>query len=129
MYSDFKLNPTFKLSIPLGANGCKAIQNATNTNIVHIKNYFDYDGFKALNHTVFDMKEICQYSNYFQNGLYDLKAIPNYEYHWTDFFTNNSNKFTFYPEINLRKNESATKIYESFEDGLKDNFTLHDQNS
>jgi hypothetical protein len=47
------------LSIPLGANGCKTIKNAKDTNIVRIKNIFDYDGFKAFNQTVFDMKEIC----------------------------------------------------------------------
>jgi hypothetical protein len=55
----FKQNPTLKLAIPLGAKGCRAITNYHDTNIIHIKNVFDYDGFKELNHTVFDMKEIC----------------------------------------------------------------------
>jgi hypothetical protein len=55
----FNDNPPFILPIPLGANGCKAIKNAEETNLVRIKNIFDYDGFKAFNQTVFDMKEIC----------------------------------------------------------------------
>jgi hypothetical protein len=47
------------MKIPFGARGCKAIKNAPNTNLVHIKNTFDYDGFKQLNNTVFDLKDIC----------------------------------------------------------------------
>jgi hypothetical protein len=77
---------------------------------------------------VFDLKQICLYKNFFQNGLYDLKAVPNYEYEWKDVFINlfysrgKSNVYAYYPEIYLKKNESASKVYASFELGVADDF-------
>jgi hypothetical protein len=75
-HTKFEDNPTFTLSTPFGARGCRTIKNVEDTRIVQIKNVFDYEGLKELNSTVFDMKEICLYKNFFQNSIYDLKAMP-----------------------------------------------------
>jgi hypothetical protein len=64
------------LKTPFGAYGCRKVKNIGATRIVQRKNVFDYEGPKVLNSTIWDMKEVCLYKNFFQNSIYDLKAMP-----------------------------------------------------